>query len=72
MSTSSPFIVALRSYLRRAAIVVTVVAVGLVVYAQMYGEPVNWELVGLVAAGMLLSAAANALWDSRKSKVERR
>ena len=72
VSEPSPFRRNLLLNLRKSIIVVSVVAVGLFIYAQANGEAVQWLLVLLVAIGMLISSLANAWFDAKKESRRQR
>ncbi|MBS1910420.1 MAG: hypothetical protein JST22_00415 [Bacteroidetes bacterium] len=68
MPSGSPFTRHLFLHLRTSAIIVSVVALGLWMYAMMHGEEVNWTVVLLVAAAMLGSTLLNTLYDVWKER----
>jgi hypothetical protein len=55
-------------HLRTSLIVVAVVAVGLLLYAQSNGEAVQWDLVLYVAIGMLVSSLVNTWIEVKKER----
>ncbi|HVZ37997.1 MAG TPA: hypothetical protein VHI13_01875 [Candidatus Kapabacteria bacterium] len=68
MPSGSPFTRHLLLHLRTSAIIVSVVALGLWMYATMHEEEVNWTVVLLVAAAMLGSTILNTLYDVWKER----
>lgn len=69
MSAPSPFVRNLLLNLRTSAIVVAVVAIGLLIYAWAIDEAVEWQLLLYVAIGMSVSTILYAVLDARKKKV---
>jgi type IV secretory pathway VirB2 component (pilin) len=56
--------------IQKSVVVVAVVVVGLILYANTNGEEVRWELVLYIALGMVASSLINAWIDERKERVK--
>jgi hypothetical protein len=68
VASFSPFSRHLLLNLRTSLIVVGVVAVGLFIYARFNNEELEWEIVAVVALGMVLSSIGNAIYDAKKKE----
>ena len=68
MTQQTPYTRHLLLNLRKSLVVVAMVGLGLLLFANYYGQAVQWEYVLYVAIGMLVSSLINSWIDARKEE----